>query len=41
MLIAPKTIELLDKNQNVAGANSGLNVAELMKLVALLQSQKK
>lgn len=28
-----KTIELLDKNQNVAGQNSGLNVTELMKLV--------
>ncbi|WP_300569446.1 DUF4139 domain-containing protein [Flavobacterium sp.] len=28
-----KTIELLDKNQNVAGQNSGLSVAELMKLV--------
>ena len=28
-----KSIELLDKNQNVAGSNSGLNVAELMKLV--------
>ncbi len=28
-----KTIELLDKNQNVAGQNSGLSVTELMKLV--------
>lgn len=28
-----KTIELLDKNQQVAGQNSGLSVAELMKLV--------
>ncbi|HLA56139.1 MAG TPA: DUF4139 domain-containing protein [Flavobacterium sp.] len=28
-----KTLELLDKNQQVAGQNSGLNVAELMKLV--------
>jgi uncharacterized protein (TIGR02231 family) len=28
-----KTIELLDKNQQVWGANSGLNVAELLKLV--------
>lgn len=28
-----KSIELLDKNQFVAGTNSGLNVAELMKLV--------
>lgn len=28
-----KTIELLDKNQQLAGANAALNVAELMKLV--------
>lgn len=28
-----KTIELLDKNQQVYGANSGLNVAELTKMV--------
>ncbi|CAM3572364.1 DUF4139 domain-containing protein [Flavobacterium gelidilacus] len=28
-----KTVELLDKNQQVAGQNSGLNVMELMKLV--------
>lgn len=28
-----KTIELLDKNQQVAGQNSGLSVVELMKLV--------
>jgi uncharacterized protein (TIGR02231 family) len=28
-----KTIELLDKNQQVWGANSGLNVTELLKLV--------
>lgn len=28
-----KTIELLDKNQQVWGANSGLNVTELMKMV--------
>ena len=28
-----KTIELLDKNQQVSGTNTGLNVAELMKLV--------
>ena len=28
-----KTIELLDKNQKVSGANSGLNVAELIKMV--------
>ena len=28
-----KTIDLLDKNQQVAGANNGLNVVELMKLI--------
>lgn len=28
-----KTIELLDKNQQVSGSNTGLNVSELMKLV--------
>ncbi|MEQ3661757.1 MAG: DUF4139 domain-containing protein, partial [Flavobacterium sp.] len=28
-----KTIELLDKNQQVSGSNTGLNVTELMKLV--------
>nr|WP_199000659.1 DUF4139 domain-containing protein [Flavobacterium sp. ASV13] len=28
-----KTIQLLDKNQQISGANSGLNVAELMKMV--------
>ena len=28
-----KTLELLDKNQQVAGINSGLNVLELMKMV--------
>ena len=28
-----KAIELLDKNQQVFGANSGLNVTELMKMV--------
>lgn len=28
-----KTIELLDKNQQISGVNSGLNVAELMKMV--------
>ncbi|MFH6993041.1 DUF4139 domain-containing protein [Flavobacterium sp. FlaQc-48] len=27
-----KTIQLLDKNQQISGANSGLNVAELMKM---------
>ncbi|TGD57557.1 DUF4139 domain-containing protein [Flavobacterium humi] len=35
-----KTIELLDKNQNVAGQNSGLNVSELIKLVAYYQSKR-
>ncbi|SFC49494.1 DUF4139 domain-containing protein [Flavobacterium phragmitis] len=28
-----KTIQLLDKNQQISGANSGLNVTELMKMV--------
>lgn len=28
-----KTIELLDKNQQISGVNSGLNVVELMKMV--------
>lgn len=28
-----KTIELLDKNQQISGVNSGLNVTELMKMV--------
>lgn len=28
-----KTIEMLDKNQQVSGVNSGLNVSELMKMV--------
>lgn len=28
-----KTIELLDKNQQVSGANSGLNIIDLMKMV--------
>lgn len=28
-----KTIELLDKNQQVSGVNSGLNVVDLMKMV--------
>jgi uncharacterized protein (TIGR02231 family) len=32
-LSTDKTIEILDKNQQVASANSGLNVAELIKLV--------
>lgn len=36
-----KTIELLDKNQSVAGTNSGLNVAELMKLVDYYRVKRK
>ena len=28
-----KTIELLDKNQQVSGVNSGLNVVDLMKMI--------
>ncbi|WP_306349631.1 DUF4139 domain-containing protein [Flavobacterium sp. '19STA2R22 D10 B1'] len=35
-----KTIELLDKNQQVSGANSGLNVAELMKMVEYYKSKR-
>jgi uncharacterized protein (TIGR02231 family) len=35
-----KTIELLDKNQQVSGTNSGLNVAELMKLVDYYNSKR-
>lgn len=35
-----KTIELLDKNQSVAGQNSGLNVAELMKLVDYYKAKR-
>lgn len=35
-----KTIELLDKNQQVAGQNSGLNVAELMKLVEYYNTKR-
>ncbi|MGH2666235.1 DUF4139 domain-containing protein [Flavobacterium sp.] len=35
-----KTIELLDKNQNVAGQNSGLNISELMKLVDYYKSKR-
>lgn len=35
-----KTIELLDKNQQVAGQNSGLSVAELMKLVDYYNSKR-
>ena len=35
-----KTIELLDKNQMVAGANTGLNIAELMKLVDFYKAKR-
>ena len=35
-----KTIELLDKNQQVAGENNGLQVAELMKLVEYYHSKR-
>jgi uncharacterized protein (TIGR02231 family) len=35
-----KTIELLDKNQLVAGQNSGLNVAELIKMVDYYKTKR-
>lgn len=35
-----KTIELLDKNQQVSGSNTGLNVSELMKLVDYYNSKR-
>ena len=35
-----KTIDLLDKNQMVAGANSGLNIAELIKLVDYYKAKR-
>ncbi len=35
-----KTIELLDKNQQVSGLNSGLNVAELMKMMAFYKAKR-
>ncbi len=35
-----KTIDLLDKNQNVAGQNSGLNVSELIKLVDYYRTKR-
>ena len=35
-----QTIALLDANQNVAGENSGLNVAELMKLVDYYKAKR-
>ena len=35
-----KTIDLLDKNQNVAGQNSGLNVTELIKLLEYYRAKR-
>ncbi|WP_281336701.1 DUF4139 domain-containing protein [Flavobacterium eburneipallidum] len=35
-----KTIELLDKNQQVSGVNSGLNVAELMKMTDYYKTKR-
>jgi uncharacterized protein (TIGR02231 family) len=35
-----KTVELLDKNQQVAGQNSGLNVTELIKLVDYYKTKR-
>lgn len=35
-----QTIELLDQNKEIRGANSGLNVAELMKLVEYYKSKR-
>ena len=35
-----KTLELLDKNQQVAGVNSGLNVLELMKMVDYYKAKR-
>ncbi|WP_289663732.1 DUF4139 domain-containing protein [Flavobacterium panacagri] len=35
-----KTIQLLDKNQQISGANSGLNVAELMKMVEYYKNKQ-
>lgn len=35
-----KTIDLLDKNQTVAGQNSGLNVSELIKLVDYYRAKR-
>lgn len=35
-----KTIELLDKNQQVSGQNSGLNVTELMKMVEYYKTKR-
>ncbi|WP_374543283.1 DUF4140 domain-containing protein, partial [Flavobacterium sp.] len=35
-----KTIELLDKNQQISGQNSSINVAELMKLVEYYNTKR-
>lgn len=35
-----KTIELLDKNQQISGVNSGLNVTELMKMVDYFKNKQ-
>ncbi|WP_395044742.1 DUF4139 domain-containing protein [Flavobacterium sp.] len=35
-----KTIEILDKNQQVGGANSGLNITELMKLIEYYKAKR-
>ena len=35
-----QTIEMLDKNKEIRGANSGLNVSELMKLVEYYKSKR-
>ena len=35
-----QTIEMLDKNKEIRGANSGLNVAELMKLVEYYKTKR-
>ena len=35
-----QTIEMLDKNKEIRGANSGLNVTELMKLVEYYKSKR-
>lgn len=35
-----KTMQLLDKNQQISGANSGLNVAELIKMVDYYKSKQ-
>lgn len=35
-----QTIEILDKNKEIRGANSGLNVSELMKLVEFYKAKR-